>query len=84
VHFGVNPIPTVVLACKSDLEKQVNPQRALEDIIKYDVGLVEVVITSDEGKKKLQRAFEWILRSILKLGKVHVDKQPFDRTLKFL
>ena len=56
-------LPTVVLACKSDLETEVEPQRALDILQKYDVGLVEVSNTAD-GKEKMRRSFDWLLKAI--------------------
>lgn len=57
-------LSTVVLASKSDLEKEVDPQRAIEIIQQYDVGLVEVTNSSQSGREKMQRSFQWILKSI--------------------
>jgi hypothetical protein len=56
-------LPTVVLACKSDLDRQVEPQKALQVLQKYDVGLVEVA-NNTEGKEKMRRSFDWLLKAI--------------------
>ena len=58
-------LPTVVLACKSDLERQLEPQKALEVLQVYDVGLVEVANTP-EGKEKMRRSFDWLLKAIFR------------------
>jgi hypothetical protein len=63
-------LPTVVLACKSDLETQVEPQRALHVLQKYDVGLVEVANTA-EGKEKMRRSFDWLLKAIYRERRTH-------------
>jgi hypothetical protein len=57
-------LSTVVLASKSDLEKQVDPQMAIEIIQQYDVGLVEVTNATAAGREKMQRSFQWIMKSI--------------------
>ena len=61
--YRARKLPTVVLACKSDLDTQVEPQQALEVLQKYDVGLVEVANTA-EGKEKMRRSFDWLLKAI--------------------
>ncbi|THH16724.1 hypothetical protein EUX98_g9256 [Antrodiella citrinella] len=64
-------LPSVVLACKSDLEKRVDP-RGASSVLKslsvdahYDVGLVEVTTENAHGKEKIRMAFEWIFRTLL-------------------
>lgn len=64
-------LPSVVLACKSDLEKHVDPHRALS-VLKslsvtthYDVGLVEATTENMPGKQKIRMAFEWIFQTLL-------------------
>lgn len=57
-------LPTVVLACKSDLPRQVDPQFALEVIQQYDAGLVEVTNSTDAGKEKMRRSFQWLLKAV--------------------
>lgn len=59
-------LPTVVLACKSDLERRVEPEMALEVLQQYDVGLVEVANTPEYGKEKMKRSFDWLLRAIFR------------------
>ncbi|GLB36172.1 putative guanine nucleotide exchange factor for Ras-like small GTPases [Lyophyllum shimeji] len=57
-------LPLVVLACKSDLPHEVEPEKALEVLEQYDVGLVEVAKTTENGKGKMRRTFEWILKAV--------------------
>lgn len=65
-------LPTVVLACKSDLVRQVDPERALEVLQRYDVGLVEVAHTQELGKEKMKRSFDWLLRSVFRARRVYL------------
>ena len=57
-------LPSVVLACKSDLEKRVDPHHAngvlkhLSSTTHYDVGLVETTTDNDHGKQKVRMVFE--------------------------
>lgn len=57
-------LPTIVLACKSDLEHRVDPMQANSVIEPYDTGLVEVSTTNSSGKDKLRASFDWIFKAI--------------------
>ncbi|KAF8078601.1 ras guanine nucleotide exchange factor domain-containing protein [Lyophyllum atratum] len=57
-------LPLIVLACKSDLPHEVEPERALEVLEQYDVGLVEVAKAHEKGMSKMRRTFEWILKAV--------------------
>lgn len=58
-------LPTLVLACKSDLTKQIEPLKAVAVLQRYDVGLVEV--SGDEiGKEKIRRSVSWLLKAIFR------------------
>ncbi|KAJ7487620.1 ras guanine nucleotide exchange factor domain-containing protein [Mycena galericulata] len=70
-------IPTVVLACKSDLERRVDPQGAATDFLQlYDNGLVEVSNAHESGKKKMRQAFEWLIKAVFR-GR-HASKSESD------
>ncbi|KAJ7706156.1 ras guanine nucleotide exchange factor domain-containing protein [Mycena rosella] len=70
-------IPTVVLACKSDLERRVDPQGAANDFLQlYDNGLVEVSNAQESGKKKMRQAFEWLIKAVFR-GR-HASKSESD------
>jgi hypothetical protein len=56
----------MVLACKSDLAKQVDPKLALELLRRYDSGLVEATKESGVGKDRMRRSFEWLIKAILR------------------
>jgi hypothetical protein len=58
-------LPMMGLACKSDLDRKVDPQKASQVLQKYDVGLVEVS-NDREGKEKMRRSFDWLIRSIFR------------------
>ena len=57
-------LPTIVFACKSDLERRVEPKQANAVLDQYDVGLIEVTTESSLGKDKIRTAFEWIFKAI--------------------
>ncbi|KAF9044714.1 ras GEF [Hymenopellis radicata] len=59
-------LPTVVLACKSDMQRAIDPQTAVEILLEYDVGLVEVTSTSESGKEKMKRSFDYLLKAIIR------------------
>ncbi|KAF7347815.1 Ras guanyl-nucleotide exchange factor [Mycena venus] len=76
-RFRAMMIPTVVLACKSDLERRVDPQGAAADFLQlYDNGLVEVSNASESGKKKMRQAFEWLIKAVFR-GR-HASKNESD------
>ncbi|KAI0963551.1 hypothetical protein AcW1_000596 [Taiwanofungus camphoratus] len=64
-EFAHLKLPTIALACKSDLPKRVDPLHAATILQEFDVGLVEVTTASDNGKDKIRKAFEWMLKVIV-------------------
>jgi hypothetical protein len=59
-------IPTIVFACKSDLQRQVDPGYANSLLMcEYDVGVIEASSQLDWGKNKIRKGFEWIFKAIL-------------------
>ncbi|KAJ7071009.1 ras guanine nucleotide exchange factor domain-containing protein [Mycena amicta] len=66
-RFRAMMMPTLVLACKSDLERRVDPQGAAADFLQlYDNGLVEVSNVQESGKKKMRQAFEWLIKAVFR------------------
>lgn len=65
-------LPLIVLACKSDLQRQVEPERALDVLQPYDVGLVEVAKMNDQGKDKMRRTFAWILKAVARERRLYL------------
>ncbi|KAJ3554551.1 hypothetical protein NM688_g3048 [Phlebia brevispora] len=57
-------LPTIVFACKADLECRVDPMEANAVLERYDTGLIEVTSTSSLGKEKIRTAFEWMFKAI--------------------
>lgn len=62
--FGHLNLPTIVFACKSDLEKRVDSRHADSILQVYSVGLIEVSAVTQQGKSKIRTAFDWIFHSI--------------------
>ena len=56
----------MVLACKSDLERRVDPNHALVLLKRYDSGLVEATKESEIGKDRMRRSFVWLVKAILR------------------
>ncbi|TFK57283.1 ras GEF [Heliocybe sulcata] len=59
-------LPTVVVACKSDLERRVPTRKGHSLASSFDTGIVEVSEVDDAGTEKMQRCFDWLLRAIFK------------------
>ncbi|KAJ4486179.1 ras guanine nucleotide exchange factor domain-containing protein [Lentinula aciculospora] len=57
--------PVIVIACKSDLEQEVDPLVASATLLQYDVGLVEVNL-SERGKIKMKQSFDYLLMAIVR------------------
>lgn len=63
-EFAFLKLPLIVMACKSDLEKRVDPTYATHALEEFDAGLVEVSVVTPAGKERVRYAFEWLLRAI--------------------
>lgn len=62
----------MVLACKSDLTRVVDPKEALDLVKRYDSGLVEATKESSAGKGRMRRSFEWLIKAILRDRSMHL------------
>jgi hypothetical protein len=76
-------LPFVVLACNSDLPRQVEPENVLDVLQQYDVGLVEVAKAQDKGKEKSRRAFEWLIKAVFRHRSSFIGDNQFCH-LRFL
>jgi hypothetical protein len=65
-------LPFMVVACKSDLERVVDPKEALDLVQRYDSGLVETTTESSLGKGRMRRSFEWLIKAILRDRSKHL------------
>lgn len=63
-EFALLKLPLIVMACKSDLDKRVDPTYAMRALEVFDAGLVEVSAVTPAGKERIRDAFEWLLRAI--------------------
>ncbi|KAL1738736.1 hypothetical protein HDZ31DRAFT_11016, partial [Schizophyllum fasciatum] len=59
-------IPTIVMACKSDLAKKVHPGVATKILERYHSGLIELTCVDDVGKEKVRRTFEFLIKTIIR------------------
>ena len=57
-------LPTIVFACKSDLDCHVDPKLAISILDRYDTGLIEVNTTTSSGKERIRMSFDWIFKAI--------------------
>ena len=64
--FGKIHAPRVVMACKSDLEHRVKAQDAVTIIQQYDTGLVEASISTETGKERIRKAFQWVFKAMVR------------------
>ncbi|TFK30463.1 ras GEF [Coprinopsis marcescibilis] len=65
-EYRAKKLPIIVLACKTDLERAIEPDRALELLQEYDVGLVEVTSALDGGKGKMRQSFDWLVKAVFR------------------
>ena len=59
-------LPTVVIACKTDLAGQVDPRTVANMLRKFDAGLVEANVVTEAGKAKIRGAFDWLFKAIFR------------------
>ncbi|KAF5355854.1 hypothetical protein D9756_003782 [Leucocoprinus leucothites] len=59
-------LPIIVLACKADLDPQIQPDFASSFLNQYRAGLVEVSVVNDAGRDKLRRSFDWLLKAVFR------------------
>ncbi|KAL5495208.1 hypothetical protein ACEPAI_671 [Sanghuangporus weigelae] len=57
-------IPTLVIACKADLEKRLPPEDAALAVNPYSK-LTEVSCYSDEGKRRMRKAVDWLVKRVV-------------------
>ncbi|KAL5535574.1 hypothetical protein ACEPAF_3668 [Sanghuangporus sanghuang] len=62
--FKSSSIPTLVIACKADLEKRLPPEDAVLAINPYSK-LTEVSCNSDEGKRLMRKAVDWLVKRVV-------------------
>ncbi|KAH9946633.1 ras GEF [Amylocystis lapponica] len=62
--FSHVKLPCVVISCKNDLTRLVDPKHVSESLVNYDVGLVEVSAADSSGKEKMRHTFDWIFKAI--------------------
>jgi hypothetical protein len=66
-EYSALKLPIVVLACKADLDPQIEPGKVAEDLkVRYDVGLIEVHKASEPGKTKMRQSFDFLLKAIFR------------------
>lgn len=65
--------PTVLVACKSDLEAEVDPHESLATAQDYRAGFVEVTSNHESGKERMHRCFEWIVNRIVQSQQRQLD-----------
>ena len=70
-HMG---LPTVLLACKSDLTRQLTPQTASEHSQRYNIGLIEVSIRSEKERKKMTQSFAWLCKAIARSRRMDLQQ----------
>ncbi|KZT22121.1 ras GEF [Neolentinus lepideus HHB14362 ss-1] len=67
-------LPTVLVACKSDYEPEVDPHESLAIAQDYHAGFVEVTSNHESGKERMHRCFEWIVHTIVQKQQLDLDE----------
>lgn len=59
-------LPTVVFACKSDPEAQLQVEAAYANSLgePYNVGLIEVSECSNDGRSKMRNGIRWLIYKV--------------------
>jgi hypothetical protein len=66
VEFHRLSTPFVVVGCRADLPHQVSPEAVADDCSRVGAGLVLTTTTTEDGVKKMQGAFNWIVKTVLR------------------
>lgn len=66
VGFHRLATPFIVVGCRADLPHQVSPEAVADDCSHLGAGLVLTTTTSEDGVKKMQGAFSWIVKAVLR------------------
>lgn len=66
VGFHRLATPFIVVGCRTDLPQQVSPEVVADDCSHYEAGLVLTTTTTEDGAKKMQGAFSWIVKAVLR------------------
>ncbi|CAL1695877.1 unnamed protein product [Somion occarium] len=69
-------LPSIVLACKSDMDRRVDLNEATSVLHQLDVGLVEATTTHDAGKMRIRDTFELILKLASKATERSTPRNP--------
>ncbi|KAH8120383.1 ras GEF [Phellopilus nigrolimitatus] len=72
-------IPTLVIACKSDLEKRVPPGDAVRAVDQYS-RMIEISQYTDEGKVRMRKAVDVLVRDIIASQSERLHKASIDRS----
>ncbi|KLO20265.1 ras GEF [Schizopora paradoxa] len=76
VGYRALDIPAIVLACKSDLEIQILPVNALRIVQPY-CNIIEATTKTEEGKSKMRRSIEVMVRLISESSGRKSETVPF-------
>ena len=57
-------LPVMVLACKADLERAIQPSAASAMLKQHDAGLIEVSTVFESGREKMKQSFAYMLIAI--------------------
>lgn len=66
VGFHRLATPFIVVGCRADLPHQVSPEAVADDCSQFEAGLVLTTTTTEDGAKKMQGAFNWIVKAVLR------------------
>ena len=58
--------PFIVVGCRADLPQQVSPEAVADDCSHLEAGLVLTTTATQDGVKKMQGAFSWIVKAVLR------------------
>jgi hypothetical protein len=59
-------LPVMVLGCKADLEREIQPFNASAMLNQHDAGLIEVSNVLEVGREKMKQSFMYMLKAILR------------------
>lgn len=54
----------MLISCKNDLEKHLDPERVVRAAKKYDIGLIEVDNATESSRDKMRCTWDWVIEAI--------------------
>jgi hypothetical protein len=66
VGFHRLATPFIVVGCRDDFPRHVSPEAVADESSQFGAGLVLTTTTTEQGVKRMQGAFSWVVKAVLR------------------